>query len=147
MLQRILLFAAVLVFVGCQPSEQKAEAESSVSDSIFGFKKGMTARTVKHLIDGHNSLPPIISQIGKDNIQFTFSYAPEKYHRLDFFETHLVNVSKEVGLFNVTGFSKISGLDFVYQGIPEDRLKTPRPGPIQEVKRATQKRLWRIYRA
>ena len=122
MLQRILLFAVVLVFVGCQPSEQKAEAESSVPDSIFGFKKGMTARTVKHLIDGYNSNPPLIFQ-SSDNIQFTFSYAPEKYHNLDFFETYLLEVSKEVGLYSVKGTSEISELDLSYNRIPKDRLK------------------------
>ena len=117
MFLRFLLLAAVLVFVGCQPSEQKAEAESSVPDSIFGFKKGMNARTVKHLIDGYNSNPPIIFQ-SNDNIGFAFSYAPEKYHNLDFFETYLLEVSKEVGLYSVKGMSTISGLRLFYNGIP-----------------------------
>ena len=122
MFLRFLLLVAVLVFVGCQPSEQKAEAESSVPVGFFGFKKGMTARTVKHLIEGHNSNPPIIFQ-SSDNIQFTFSYAPEKYHNLDFFETCLLEVSKEVGLYSVMVFSKISGLALFHNGIPQDRLK------------------------
>ena len=123
MLQHILLLAVVLVFIGCQPSEQKAEAESSVPVGFFGFKKGMTARTVKHLIEEHNSIPPLIFQHG-DRIEFTFSSTPEKYHNYDFFETCLLEVSKEVGLYSVRAFSKISGLDLFYDGIPEDGLKT-----------------------
>ena len=122
MFLRFSLLAAVLVFVGCHSSEQKAEAESSVPVGFFGFKKGMTARTVKDLIDGYNSNPGLIFQ-SSDNIQFAFSYAPEKYHNLDFFETYLLEVSKEVGLYSVEGISKISGLDLLYNRIPEDRLK------------------------
>ena len=109
------------VFFLLLPFSMSLMIAPNVQAGPFGFEKGMSARAVKQLVYSCNSTPPLISQYS-DEIQSAFTSTPQKFHDLNFFHTHLLEVSKEVGLYRIMGSSEISSIDLTFNGIPEERL-------------------------